>query len=191
MNIVLHTNLGAISIELYPEKAPKTVDNFLEYVNEGFYDGTLFHRVIDGFMIQGGGYTRSSLLLDKMERPNLSAKKPHPGIPNEANNGLKNQVGSLAMARTTNPHSATSQFFINVVNNSFLDHVSKTPEGWGYCVFGQVTDGMNVVNKIAKLPTLNEEDFENVPKQDVIIEQVEVLDSNQDSNQFAFGQGGK
>jgi len=141
-HVRLKTNFGDILLELDREKAPKSVENFLAYVNESFYDGTIFHRVIDGFMLQGGGYTQD-----------LKRKDTKPTIDNEAENGLKNNRGTLAMARTNMPHSASAQFFINVVDNDFLNHRSPTQEGWGYAVFGKVTQGMDVVDKIRKVPT--------------------------------------
>lgn len=140
--LTMETSLGAITVELDAEKAPKTVKNFMAYVEEGFYDGTVFHRVIDGFMIQGGGFTED-----------MSRKDTHDPVENEADNGLKNLRGTLAMARTNQPHSATAQFFINLVDNGFLDFREKNRRGWGYTVFGKVTDGMDVVDKIAKLAT--------------------------------------
>lgn len=162
--VVLHTNLGPITLELDPQKAPSTVENFMEYVNQGFYENTIFHRVINGFMIQGGGF-----------EPAMRAKKGLPPIRNEANIGLKNKTGTISMARTNDPHSASSQFFINVNDNSFLDHQSQTPSGWGYCAFGTVTKGMDVVQKIAKVATSVKAGHEDVPVEDVIIEKVEVV----------------
>ncbi|MCS5710989.1 peptidylprolyl isomerase [Candidatus Berkiella aquae] len=162
--IVLHTNYGPITLELDAEKAPKTVENFLEYVNQGFYDNTIFHRVIDGFMIQGGGFEAG--MVDK------KTLKP---IQNEAKTGLRNQVGTIAMARTSDPHSATAQFFINVADNGFLDHRAPTVDGWGYCAFGRVTEGMDIVQKIAKAKTTRRMGHDDVPVDDVIIEKVEVL----------------
>ena len=138
--VELHTNHGVIKLELDAAKAPKTVENFLNYVKKGHYDGTVFHRVINGFMVQGGGFT-----------PEYAQKKTRAPVPNEANNGLKNDIGTIAMARTSDPHSATAQFFINHKNNDFLNHSAPTPQGWGYTVFGKVTKGMDVVNKIAAL----------------------------------------
>ncbi|WP_319381738.1 peptidylprolyl isomerase [Thiomicrorhabdus sp.] len=135
--VLLETSKGTILLELYPDKAPKTVKNFLEYVNEGFYDGTIFHRVIPNFMIQGGGFT-----------PGLQKKPTHDPIMNEADNGLRNRIGTIAMARTNDPHSASAQFFINVAQNSFLDYREKTSRAWGYAVFGRVIKGMKTVNKI-------------------------------------------
>jgi peptidyl-prolyl cis-trans isomerase B (cyclophilin B) len=161
--IKLNTNHGTIGIELNAEKAPKTVENFLRYAREGFYNGTLFHRVINGFMIQGGG----------ME-PGMLDKPTHEPIENEANNGLQNLRGTIAMARTMDPHSATAQFFINVNDNSFLDHRAENRDGWGYCVFGKVVEGMDVVDKIKELPTGNKGFHQDVPVDDVIIESVEI-----------------
>ncbi|MCS6997758.1 MAG: peptidylprolyl isomerase, partial [Casimicrobiaceae bacterium] len=140
--VELRTSLGAITIELYPDKAPRTVENFLRYVKEGFYDGTIFHRVIPKFMIQGGGFT-----------PDFVQKPTRPPIRNEADNGLKNATGTIAMARTSDPHSATAQFFINVADNRELDFRYPTQEGWGYCVFGRVVKGMEVVERIARVKT--------------------------------------
>jgi len=161
----MQTGMGDIVLELDQAKAPKTVDNFVQYVNGGFYDGTLFHRVIDGFMIQGGGFTQD------YERK--SARAP---VMNEANNGLKNKRGTIAMARTRDPHSATAQFFINVVDNPSLDHRSPAPGNWGYAVFGQVVEGMDVVDKIRKVPTGPGGPFrQDVPQTPVIIEKVTVV----------------
>ncbi len=159
--VEMKTSVGVIRIELYPDKAPKSVANFLQYVKDGFYNGLVFHRVIDGFMIQGGGFS-----------PDLREKKGnHPPIENEAGNGLKNEVGTLAMARTSNPHSATAQFFINVANNSFLDFREATPAGFGYAVFGKVTQGMEVVMRIAHTPTGPGGPFpKDVPRQPAVIE---------------------
>ncbi|ARU26355.1 peptidylprolyl isomerase [Cellvibrio sp. PSBB006] len=161
--ITLHTNHGDIVIELDFDKAPKTAANFKQYAEEGFYNGTIFHRVIDGFMVQGGGMTED-----------MEQKKTREPIENEADNGLKNVVGSLAMARTNDPHSATAQFFINVKDNSFLNHSSKNAQGWGYCVFGKVTDGMDVVNKIKGVKTGTKGYHQDVPVEAVIIEKVTV-----------------
>ncbi len=157
--ITLHTNYGDIVIELDFDKAPKTAANFKQYVEEGFYDGTVFHRVIDGFMIQGGGLTED-----------MEQKVTRAPIENEADNGLKNVAGSVAMARTNDPHSATAQFFINVKDNTFLNHSGKTSQGWGYCVFGKVVDGMDVVNKIKGVKTGNKGYHADVPQEAVIIE---------------------
>jgi len=157
--VILETNKGNIVLELYPDKAPKTVANFLQYVQEGFYTNTIFHRVINGFMIQGGGFTQ------KYER-----KTTHAAITNEADNGLKNSVGTIAMARTFDPHSASAQFFINVVDNDFLNFKSKNPNGWGYAVFGKVVQGMEVVNAIKEIPTVPAGPFpQDVPREPVII----------------------
>lgn len=157
--ITLHTNYGDIVIELDFEKAPKTAANFKQYVEEGFYNGTIFHRVIDGFMIQGGGFTED-----------FEQKKTRDQIENEADNGLQNLTGTLAMARTNDPHSATAQFFINVKDNAFLNHTSKNSSGWGYCVFGKVTSGMDVVNKIKGVKTGTKGFHQDVPKEAVIIQ---------------------
>jgi len=156
--VVLETNHGNIILELYPDKALQSVENFLAYVDEGYYGGTVFHRVIDGFMIQGGGFTA-----DMTKKPTKN------GIPNEADNGLENSRGTIAMARTTDPHSATSQFFINTADNAALDHTEKTPRGWGYTVFGKVIDGMDVVDAITKIPTGTKGPFRDVPDETVII----------------------
>lgn len=161
--ITLHTNHGDIVIELDFEKAPKTAANFKQYAEEGFYNGTIFHRVIDGFMIQGGGMTED-----------MEQKKTRAPIENEADNGLKNVVGSLAMARTNDPHSATAQFFINVKDNSFLNHSSKSAQGWGYCVFGKVTGGMDVVEKIKSVKTGTKGFHQDVPVEAIVIEKVTV-----------------
>ncbi len=162
--IKLHTNHGIISIELDAERAPETVKNFLAYAASGHYDGTLFHRVIDGFMIQGGGFA-----------PGMEQKPTQAPIKNEADNGLKNVRGSIAMARTNDPHSATSQFFINVADNAFLDHSAPTGSGWGYCVFGQVVEGMEVVEAIKAVTTGAKGFQKDVPVVDVLIERAEVL----------------
>jgi peptidyl-prolyl cis-trans isomerase A (cyclophilin A)/peptidyl-prolyl cis-trans isomerase B (cyclophilin B) len=167
----LRTNLGTIRLELYPAKAPKTVANFLEYVKDGQYNGTVFHRVIDGFMIQGGGFDKD-----------FHQKKTRPPIPNEAQSGvkagLKNDVGTIAMARTADPNSATAQFFINVNDNGFLNWGDARSDGSGYAVFGKVVSGMDVVNKIAKLPTGSGGPFpRDVPKQPVVIESATVVGS--------------
>ncbi|MDZ7804242.1 peptidylprolyl isomerase [Thiohalophilus sp.] len=161
--VKLHTNKGTIVLELNAEKAPKTVENFLNYAKNGFYDGTIFHRVIDSFMVQGGG----------ME-PGMREKKTDAPIQNEANNGLKNERGAVAMARTPDPHSASSQFFINVSNNDFLNFRAETAEGWGYCVFGKVVEGMDVVDEIRRVDTGSFGPHQDVPKEDIVIERVEV-----------------
>jgi peptidyl-prolyl cis-trans isomerase B (cyclophilin B) len=158
MMITLHTNFGDIKIELNTEKAPETSANFLQYCKDGFYDNTLFHRVIDGFMVQGGGMTSG-----------LKEKATRAPIKNEANNGLVNKVGTLAMARTMDPHSASSQFFINVNDNAFLNFRSESRDGWGYCVFAEVTEGMDVVNKIKAVSTGSYGMHQDVPLEDVVI----------------------
>jgi peptidyl-prolyl cis-trans isomerase B (cyclophilin B) len=160
--IKLTTNKGDILIELDTEKAPKTCANFEQYVRDGHYDGTLFHRVINGFMIQGGGMDQGF-----MEKPTRAP------IENEAKNGLKNLTGTIAMARTMDPHSASSQFFINVSDNGFLDYPGQ--DGWGYCVFGRVTGGMDVVNQIKAVPTGNRQGHQDVPVEDVMIEKAEIV----------------
>lgn len=162
--ILLKTNFGDITIELNHEKAPKTAANFEQYVKEGFYDGVIFHRVIDGFMIQGGG----------ME-PGMKQKATRDPIENEADNGLTNDAGTIAMARTMDPHSASAQFFINVADNSFLNHSSKSTQGWGYAVFGKVVAGMDVVNRIKAVKTGNRMGHQDVPVEDVIIEKAEII----------------
>lgn len=163
--VLMQTSMGNIVLELYPNKAPKTVANFLEYVRDGFYNGTIFHRVISNFMIQGGGFT-----------VNYKRKQTRPPIMNEADNGLKNLRGTIAMARTFEPQSATAQFFINVVNNPFLDHKNDTPRGWGYCVFGKVVKGMKVVDKIRNVPTGQAGPFsQNAPLTPVVIKKMTVI----------------
>jgi peptidyl-prolyl cis-trans isomerase B (cyclophilin B) len=161
--VKLHTNHGTITLELDAEKAPKTVENFLQYVRDGFFDGTIFHRVIDGFMIQGGGF-----------EPGMSQKPTRDAIENEASNGLKNEAYTVAMARTPNPNSATAQFFINVANNSFLNFTSPTPQGYGYAVFGKVVEGTDVVDKIKKVKTGNRGGHQDVPLEDVVITKAEI-----------------
>jgi len=162
MTVILTTNHGKITIELDAEKAPKTVENFLAYVNAGHYAGTIFHRVIDGFMIQGGGF-----------EPGMKQKPTNDTVENEAKNGLKNDLYTLAMARTSDPHSASAQFFININNNTFLDYPGQ--DGWGYCVFGKVTDGTDIVEKIKAVKTTRSGMFADVPVEDVIIEKAEVI----------------
>lgn len=161
--VTLHTNYGPISLKLLADKAPNTVANFLEYVNSGYYDNTIFHRVIDGFMIQGGGF-----------EPGMEQKSPNAAIENEANNGVANLTGTVAMARTNAPHSATSQFFINLSDNNFLNFRNESMEGWGYCVFAEVTDGMDVVNKIKDVATGRNGMHDDVPLEDVVIQKVDV-----------------
>ncbi|HRK77013.1 MAG TPA: peptidylprolyl isomerase [Thiobacillus sp.] len=161
--VKLHTNHGIITLELDAEKAPKTVENFLQYVRDGFFDGTIFHRVIDGFMIQGGGF-----------EPGMTQKPTRAAIENEASNGLKNEAYTIAMARTSDPNSATAQFFINIANNSFLNFTAPTPQGYGYAVFGKVVEGMDVVDKIRKVKTGSRAGHQDVPQEDVVITQAEI-----------------
>ncbi|MFP3868757.1 MAG: peptidylprolyl isomerase [Desulfobacteraceae bacterium] len=163
--VKLETSKGDITLELNQDKAPVTVANFLEYVKEGFYDGTIFHRVIDGFMIQGGGFD-----------VNLQPKPTREPIKNEADNGLSNEAYTIAMARTADPHSATSQFFINVADNHQLDHTAKTPQGWGYAVFGKVVQGQEVVDNIKAVPTASQGLHQNVPQEPVIINKALVVE---------------
>lgn len=161
--ITLHTNYGDIEVELDFDKAPNTAANFKQYAEDGFFDGTLFHRVIDGFMIQGGGFDQD-----------MQQKQGRASIENEADNGLKNEKGTLAMARTNDPHSASSQFFINLNNNDFLNHSGKNAQGWGYCVFGRVTSGMETVEKIGKVDTTSHGFHQDVPAEPVVIDRVTV-----------------
>ena len=158
------TSAGPVKIELYADKAPKSVENFLQYTKDRFYDGTIFHRVIPGFMVQGGGFTAE-----------MEQKKTREPIANEAQNGLKNETGTLAMARTPNPHSATAQFFINVANNDFLNFTGPTQQGYGYTVFGRVTEGMDVVNKIVAAPTGNRGGHQNVPLKPIVIQSMRIV----------------
>ena len=162
--IKFHTNMGTIGVELDTEKAPLTCANFMQYVEAGHYTNTVFHRVIDNFMIQGGGF-----------EPGMKQKPTDAPVNNEANNGLKNDAGTIAMARTNDPHSATAQFFINVKDNDFLNHSSPTPQGWGYTVFGKVVDGMDVVEKIKKVKTGSKGFHQDVPVDDVVIEKAVVV----------------
>jgi peptidyl-prolyl cis-trans isomerase B (cyclophilin B) len=162
MAVILNTNFGKIKLELDAEKAPKTVENFLSYVRDGHYDGTIFHRVIDGFMIQGGGF-----------EPGMKQKPTKDPIENEAKNGLKNDAYTVAMARTSAPHSASAQFFINIKNNSFLDYPGQ--DGWGYCVFGKVTEGQDVVDKIKSVKTGRAGMHSDVPVENVVIEKAEIV----------------
>ena len=157
--ITFKTNFGDIKIKLFKEEAPKTCASFEEYVTSGHFTNTIFHRVIPNFVIQGGGY-----------EPGMQLKKTNAPVENEANNGLKNTKGTLSMARTADPHSATSQFFVNLVDNAFLDFQSETPSGWGYCVFGEVVDGMDIVEKIAGSETTNKMGHQDVPAEDIIVE---------------------
>lgn len=161
----LTTSAGTVDIELDRARAPRTVDNFLAYVRAGFYDGTIFHRVIPGFMIQGGGFA-----------PGMREKPTRAPIPNEADNGLKNTAGTIAMARTPDPHSASAQFFINTVDNPALDHRGKNPRDWGYAVFGRVVRGMDVVTKIEGVPTTRKGGHADVPQEDVLIKRAQVLE---------------
>ncbi|KTS76712.1 peptidylprolyl isomerase [Pseudomonas oryzihabitans] len=163
--IKLHTNHGVITLELFEDKAPETAANFKEYVKSGHYDGTIFHRVIGNFMIQGGGF-----------EPGMKQKPTRAPIKNEANNGVSNDIGTVAMARTMDPHSASAQFFINVSNNTFLNHTAPTSQGWGYAVFGKVVEGMDVVNAIKGVATTSKAGHQDVPSEDVIIEKAEIVE---------------
>ena len=165
MKVEITTSLGSMIVQLNQDKAPKTVKNFLTYVETGFYDETIFHRVIEGFMIQGGG-------MDK----DMKTKPTHPSIENEANNGLSNLFGTIAMARTTDPHSATAQFFINTEDNRGLDFQSETEEGWGYCVFGEVVEGIEVVNTIEEQTTTTRNGHQDVPEEIIYIKKITSLD---------------
>lgn len=162
--VKLSTSLGTITLDLDAERAPETVTNFLQYVQDGHYDNTVFHRVIDGFMIQGGGF-----------EPGMRQKPTRASVANEAKNGLKNDRGTVAMARTGDPHSASAQFFINIADNDFLNHTAPTPQGWGYCVFGRVSEGMDVVEKIKGVRTGSKGMHKDVPVEDVVIERAEVI----------------
>jgi peptidyl-prolyl cis-trans isomerase B (cyclophilin B) len=164
-NVLMKTNYGDITIELNNEKAPITAANFEQYVRDGFYDGVIFHRVIDGFMVQGGGFDVS-----------MDQKETRANIENEADNGLTNDEGTLAMARTMDPHSASAQFFINVGNNAFLNHSGKNSQGWGYAVFGKVVDGMDVVNEIKNVSTTTKSGHQDVPKEPVVIDSATMID---------------
>jgi len=163
--ITFKTNLGDIKISLDFDKAPITAENFTKYAKEGFYEGTIFHRVIKGFMAQGGGFAAG-----------MEEKDTNETIKNEANNGLSNKRGTLAMARTNEPHSASAQFFINLSDNDFLDHKNESTQGWGYCVFGEVVEGMDVVDKMVAIPTGRNGFHDDVPKEEIIIESVTVED---------------
>jgi peptidyl-prolyl cis-trans isomerase B (cyclophilin B) len=165
MNVLFTTSMGDITIKLDFEKAPKTAENFKQYVEKGFYDGLIFHRVINGFMIQGGGF-----------EPGMIQKENGSPIDNEANNGLKNTKYTVAMARTQDPHSATAQFFVNVADNSFLDFKSETADGWGYAVFGEVIEGMDIIEKIKTVPTTFRSGHQDVPTEDVVIEKAVMAD---------------
>lgn len=164
VNVEIETNLGTIALRLDAARAPVTVKNFTNYAKAGFYDGTIFHRVIDGFMIQGGGFT-----------PDMKQKETHDPIENEAANGLKNDKYTIAMARTSYPHSATSQFFINTTDNDFLNYTMPSPQGWGYAVFGKVVTGTDVIDAIGKVRTSRRGMFSDVPVEDVVIEKVEMI----------------
>lgn len=167
VKVELKTTAGDIVVELDPARAPKTSENFLGYVRDGYYDGTLFHRVIDGFMIQAGGFSSG-----------MASKEPGASIENEADNGLSNALGTIAMARTADPHSARAQFFINASDNSFLDFKSRNRDGWGYCVFGTVVDGLDVVEKIVKAPTTSRAGHNDVPVEEILIERArEITDT--------------
>lgn len=165
--VTFETTKGTIVLQLLPDKAPKTVKNFLSYVKAGFYDGTIFHRVIPGFMIQGGGLM-----------PTMKEKPTHGPIKNEADNGLKNERGTIAMARTNNPHSATAQFFINLADNGFLNFKDQTMSGWGYTVFGEVIEGMDVVDAIAKVKTGSFQMHQDVPVEQILIQRATILDES-------------
>lgn len=163
--VIIRTTFGEIKLDLDAEKAPKTVANFLQYAQDGFYDGTIFHRVIDNFMIQGGGFDS-----------NMDQKPCGEPVENEADNGLKNDHGTIAMARTMDPHSATAQFFLNVKDNDFLNHSGKNMQGWGYCVFGKVVEGQDVMDKIRAVSTTTKAGMQDVPADDIMIESVEVVE---------------
>ena len=163
--IKLHTNHGVITLNLFADKAPETVANFIQYVKDGHYDNTIFHRVISNFMIQGGGFDAD-----------MKQKSTRETIKNEANNGVSNKMGTIAMARTMEPHSASAQFFINVQDNDFLDHTAPTTQGWGYTAFGEVVEGMDVVEAIKNVATTSKNGHQDVPREDVIIEKAEIIE---------------
>ena len=163
--VKLHTNFGVITLELFADKAPVTVENFKQNVRDGHYDNTIFHRVISNFMVQGGGF-----------EPGMKEKGTRAPIKNEANNGVSNEIGTVAMARTMDPHSASAQFFINVADNSFLNHTAENTQGWGYAVFGKVSEGMDVVEKIKGVSTTSRSGHQDVPADDVIIERAELVE---------------
>ncbi len=169
MKVQLTTTLGPITIQLNPEKAPKTVANFVAYVESGHYDGTIFHRVIEDFMVQGGGMDEK-----------MNSKSTNAPIQNEANNGLRNEYGTIAMARTGDPHSASAQFFINTSDNGFLDFQAETQDGWGYCVFGEVIDGIEVVNNIEEKPTSTQNGHQDVPEEIIEIEKAVLLEEEEE-----------
>ena len=163
--IKMTTSMGEFTLEMFADKAPKTVENFEQYVKDGFFDGTIFHRVINNFMIQGGGF-----------EPGMGQKEVRGNVENEANNGVSNEVGTVAMARTNDPHSATAQFFINVKDNNFLDHTAETSSGWGYCVFGKIVDGMSVIEEMKTVATGNSGGHGDVPVEDIVITKAEIID---------------
>jgi len=163
--IKISTNKGDFTLEMFSEKAPMTCENFEQYVKDGYYDGTIFHRVIDNFMIQGGGFEAG-----------MVQKKTRDTIDNEANNGISNEIGTVAMARTNDPHSASAQFFINVKDNGFLDHTSPTTNGWGYCVFGKVVDGLDVINEMKTVDTGSAGGHQDVPVEDLVIIKAEIVE---------------
>lgn len=169
--VELKTNMGSITLELYADKAPQSVENFLQYVKDGHYNGTIFHRVIPNFMVQGGGFT-----------PDFNQKKTRSPIKNEADNGVRNTLGTVAMARTPDPHSATAQFFINTADNAFLNFTAPTQQGYGYTVFGKVVKGMDVVEKIAKIATGNRPPHSDVPLKPVVIERATIFKNQVESN---------
>jgi len=164
MKVQFTTSLGPVTVQLNPEAAPKTVENFIAYVESGHYDGTIFHRVIEDFMIQGGGLDNE-----------MNTKPTNPPVQNEANNGLKNEYGTIAMARTSDPHSASAQFFINTSDNGFLDFTAETQDGWGYCVFGKVIEGIEVVTNIEEKPTTTKNGHQDVPEEIIEIEKAVLL----------------
>lgn len=168
--VILHTSRGKIRIKLLIKDAPTTCQNFLDYASSEFYDGTIFHRVIPGFVIQGGGFS-----------PGMEQKPARASIKNEANNGVKNKAGTLAMARTPDPNSATSQFFINLADNDFLNFTAATPSGWGYCVFAEVLEGMEVAQDISRTKTTAHDGHQDVPSEDILLNQVEILQAATDS----------
>ena len=167
--VKIETSKGALTMELYADKSPASVENFLHYVNEGFYDGLIFHRVIPGFMVQGGGFESGM-------KPKETTRDP---VQNEADNGLENERGTLALARTSDPHSATAQFFVNVVDNDFLNHQEKSPRGWGYAVFGRITEGMDVIDAIVALPTKQHGPHGDVPQEEIIITRAVVINDEE------------
>jgi len=165
--VILHTSHGSVKIELDAKSTPLTTENFLQYAKDGYYDQTIFHRVIDGFMVQGGGFGSG-----------MAQKTTRASIQNEAKQGIRNQIGTIAMARTQDPHSASSQFFINVANNGFLDFQAETLQGYGYCAFGKVTEGMDVVKSMAKVETTTRDGHQDVPEEEIVLEKIEILEEN-------------